>query len=80
MIIAITDKINNFVKPIIINIGINIIKLIALLLMIITMIQPNIITFLLSIILYVWLDKKGSIFISYLCMLSVPIMVYFCLR
>ena len=80
MIIAITDKIANYIKPIIINTIINIIKLIAALLMIITMTKPNIITFLLSIILYVWLDKKGSIFISYVCMILVPIMVYYCLR
>lgn len=87
MIITITDKIANFVKyycnkSIIIlkEFIINIIKIIAVLLMLFTMAEPNVITFVLSIILYVWLDQKGSITISYICMMLTPLMVYFCLR
>lgn len=87
MIISITDKIANFVKHYY-NIGIiilkeliiNIIKITAVLLMLFTMAEPNVITFLLSIILYFWLDQKGSITLSYICMMLTPVMVYFCLR
>lgn len=87
MIISITDKIANFVKYycnkgiiILKELIINIIKIIAVLLMLFTMAEPNVITFLLSIILYVWLDQKGSIEISYICMILTPLMFYFCFK
>lgn len=87
MIITVTDKIANVVKPyynkailIIKELIINIIKLVAVLLMLFTMAEPNVITFILSIILYLWLDQKGSIHISYICMILTPLMVCFCLK
>lgn len=84
MIIAITDKIANFVKKILDRVyqtvketfqGITFIvtTIGTLLLMVYTIIQPNLFTLILSIILFIWAQKKENYIITILGAFLIPI-------
>jgi hypothetical protein len=73
MIIYTTDKIANYIKKTI-NYFFDFITTFGTLsLILVTMISPNLFTFILALILYVWGDKRGNSFITFLGVILLPI-------